>query len=116
MRPQVIEYRVPVHAAAPQAVALAVGLGWLHGKAINGSQDGNGFIRYGEPALGMRRKFTGYAFPPQIFTGYSARRVAGGAVRNQPASLPSTSTPDSLLRSPLQRAMATVGAAQLGGA
>lgn len=112
-------YAVPVRAAAPQAVAQAVGLGWLFGKAINGSEGGNGAIRYGGgpgDIQAQRSNFTGYAFPPQIFKGYSARRVAAGAIRNMPASMPSTSTPDSLLASPLQRAMAAVGASQLAGA
>lgn len=115
MRPQVIRYSTPVRAAAPQAVAIASGLGRLYGQAINGSVGGNGAIRYGEPAIGDRRKFTGYVFPPQLFVGYSARRVAGGAIRNTPAGMPSTTAPASLLNSPLAKAMATVGARQMAG-
>ena len=116
MRPRVLRYTVRVRAAAPQAVAIATGLAWLHGKAINGSPGGNGAIRYGYPAIGTREKFQGYASPPQIFSGYTAKRVAGGAIRLTPAGLPSTSAPVSVLSSPLVRAMATVGSAQMSGA
>ncbi len=118
MRPQVLTYRVRVRAAAPQAVAVASGLGWLYGKAVNGSAGGNGAIRYGAgpgDIQAQRTGFTGYVFPPQIFTGHTARRVAGGAIRATPAGLPSTSGTDTLLGSPLARAMATVGARQMSG-
>lgn len=113
MRPQVITYTTPVRAAAPQAVAQAVGLGWLFGKAIRGD---NGATRIGYPGIGMRNKYQGYVFPPQIFRGFTAGKVAGGAIKLTPAGLPSTQAPDTLLASPLTRAMATVGAAQIRGA
>lgn len=112
MRPRVTVYRTPVRWAAPQAIAQAVGLGWLYGKAIAGD---NGAVRYGYPALGTRRKFTGYAFPPQIFLNYSARRVAAGAIRNKRGALPATNAPTSVLNSPLKKATATVTARQIAG-
>ncbi len=118
MRPLVITYRTRVRAAAPQAVAIASGLGWLYGKAINGSAGGNGAIRYGLGAgdiQAQRTSYPGYVFPPQIFTGHSAKRVAAGAIRNTPPGLPSTNVPDTVLGSPLARAMATVGARQMAG-
>lgn len=112
MRPKVTTYRTPVRWAAPQAIALALGLGNLHGRGIRGQ---TGHITYGYPGLGTRAKFTGYVFPPQIFTGYSARRVAAGAIRSSPASMPSSKSPASLLNSPLKRATMTVTASQLLG-
>src|SRR6266567_2355014 len=100
MRPLVLTYRTRVRAAGPQAVAIATGLGWLHGKAINGSAGGNGAIRYGRgpgDIQAQRTAFTGYVNPPQIFIGHSAKRVAAGAIRATPAGLPSTSGTDTLL-------------------
>ncbi len=111
MRPRAVIYRTVVRAAAPQAVATALGLGWLHGKAIRGDA---GAVRSGYPALGARNKYAGYAAPPQIFTGYSARRVAGGAVRAGGAGLPSANAPPTVLSSPLSAAMATVTSMQKG--
>jgi hypothetical protein len=113
MDPRTTTYRTPVRWAAPQAIAQATGLGWLFGKAIRGD---NGFVRYGYPALGTRAKFTGYAFPGQLFIGYTARRVAGGAIRVTPSGLPSTSSADSQLASPLVQAMRTVTVGQMTGA
>jgi len=112
MRPKVTTYAVPVHEAAPQAIAIARGLGWLHGKAIKGD---NGAVRYGWPAIGTRNNFTGYAFPPQIFTGYDPRRVAGGAVRVSTPALSTSTTPVSENYSPLQQAMANVTGYQMPG-
>lgn len=112
MKPRVTTYRTRVRWAAPQAIATAIGLGWLYGKAIRGD---NGAVRYGYPAMGDRNKFAGYAYPPQIFTGYTAKRVAAGAVRVNAAGLPGTKSPASLLNSPLKRATATVTARQIGG-
>lgn len=105
MKPQVNTYSVPVRSAAPQAVAIARGLGWLYGKAIRGD---NGAIRYGYPAIGTRQKYQGYAFPPQLFTGYNPGKVAGGAVRLPTPALSTTTTPQSETFSPLQQAMANV--------
>ena len=112
MRPRTTIYRTPVRWAAPQAIATALGLGWLYGKAIRGD---NGAIRYGYPTFGDRAKYTGYAYPPQLFVGYSARRVAAGAIRVNAAGLPSSKSPGSLLNSPLKRATSTVTAQQIAG-
>lgn len=113
-RQQVTDYRTRVRWANPASIAQAVGLGWLFGKAIAGD---NGAVRYGGPGdiQSNRTAFTGYAFPPQMFIGYSARRVAAGAIRNNHAGLPNSKSPASLLASPLQRAMATVTAQQIAG-
>lgn len=112
-QPQVDVYRVPVRWAAPQAISLARVLGWLFGKAIAGD---NGAIRYGGPGdiQANRTAFKGYAFPAQMFTGYSATRVAGGRARVAHPSFPATGSarPDTVLQSPLNRAMEAVTAAQ----
>jgi hypothetical protein len=112
MRSQRLHRVITLRAIAPQAVALNLGLGRLYGRGINGR---TGTVRYGAPAIGTRNNFTGYAFPPQLFSGYSAKRVAAGAIRVPTPALPSTTSPDSLLASPLSRAMATVGARQMQG-
>jgi hypothetical protein len=113
MRGQVDVYRVPVRWADPRALSLASVLGWLHGKAIAGD---NGAIRYGGPGSiqAQRSYFTGYAFPPQIFTGWNPRRVAGGRARVMRPQLPNTGggNPVAALASPLTRAMEAVTAAQ----
>ena len=113
MIPQSTTFRTKVRWAAPQAIAQARGLGWLFGKAIRGD---NGAVIYGYPALGTRQKFTGYAYPGQLFIGYSARRVAGGAIRVTPSGLPSTSSTVTQLSSPLVQAMRTVTVGQMTGA
>lgn len=111
MRPQVTTYRTRVHAAAPQAVAIATGLGRLFGRAIRGH---NGAIRYGYPSMSTQRtKYAGYADPPQMFIGYTAKRVAGGAIRATPPAIPTSTQPYSLTGSPLMQAMANVTAGQL---
>ena len=105
MRPQVEVFRTPVRAVAPQASAIARGLGWLYGKAIAGD---NGAIRYGYPGLDSdRARYSGYAFPPQLFTGYNPANVAAGTARPDPAGFPGESI-SSANDTPLQRAMATV--------
>jgi len=104
MQPEVTTYRTPVRSVAPQAVAIARGLGWLYGKAIKGD---NGAIRYGYPAPGTRAKFSGYAFPPQAFAGYDPRKVAAGAARPDPAGYPGESI-SSKNDTALMRAMDTV--------
>ena len=111
MKGQVTVYRVPVRWAAPQATGLAKALGWLHGKAIAGD---NGAVRYGGPGSiqAQRTFYTGYAFPPQLFTGYDPRKVAAGAIRNTPGAFPATSTPAGVLGSPVSRALEAVTAAQ----
>ena len=106
-------YRVPVRWADPRAISLSRFLGWLHGKAIRGD---NGAIRYGAAGSiqAQRTHYTGYVFPPQIFTRYSAARVAGGRARVAPPAYPGAGgpAPSSLMASPLTRAMETVSAAQ----
>lgn len=112
MKPKVITYIVRVRAAAPQAVAIAAGLGQLYGRGINGRA---GTVRYGYPGLSTQRaKYAGYVTPPQLFKGYTARRVAGGAIRRAGPRYPDTSAPVSA-GSPLARAMATVSASQITG-
>lgn len=110
MKPEVRVYRTPVRSAAPQAVALARGLGWLFGKAIKGD---NGAIRYGYPSLGTRAKYTGYVNPPQVFTGYDPGQVAAGFIRPDPASLPGDSVSPAAGRSPLHQAMSNVTVSQM---
>jgi hypothetical protein len=105
MRPQVDIYRTPVRAAAPQAIGLARALARLFG-----GEDlrGAGTVRYGQAQIGTREKYAGYANPPQLFIGYDPRKVASGAVRNQPGALPSTNSPTTLLNSPLQASLTTI--------
>jgi hypothetical protein len=112
MIPRTTNYRTPVRWAAPQAIAIARGLGWLHGKAIAGD---NGRILIGYPAIASRAKYAGYVFPAQLFIGYNARRVAAGAIRVTPSGLPSTSNAASTLASPLVQAMSNVTAGQMTG-
>lgn len=108
MRPRTTRYEVPVRWAAPQAIALARGLGWLHGKAINGSTGGNGAIRYGYPSIHTQRtKYAGWVNPPQLFTGYDPGKVAAGLVRPDPARYPGEALSPATAASPLARAMAT---------
>jgi hypothetical protein len=108
MKPTQTVYRTPVRWAAPQAIALARGLAWLHGKAIDGSPGNNGSIRYGWPGLDTDRTFyKGYAFPPQLFSGYDPAKVAAGLIRPDPASYPGDSMSPATAASPLNRAMET---------
>ena len=109
MKPRVLIFRTPVREAAPQAIAIARGLGWLFGKAIKGD---NGTIEYGYPSIQTQRtKYAGYAFPPQIFTGYDPRKVAAGFIRPDQASLPGE--PIGPGTSPLSRAMQGVTISQI---
>lgn len=110
MRPETTVYRTPVRHSAPQAIGMARVLGWLYGKAIAGD---NGRIRIGYPALGLRNKYTGYVYPPQLFTGYDPRKVAAGFIRPDPATLPGESMNPGGLSSPLQKAMASVMTSQM---
>lgn len=110
MQPQVTTYRVPVRWAAPQAIAQAVGLGWLYGKAIRGD---NGAIRYGGgpgDIQAQRSAFTGYAQPPQLFIGYDPRKVAAGLIRPDPMSLPNASQ---TAQGPVTRAMHALTLSQI---
>lgn len=111
IRPRVDIYTVPVRWAAPQAIGLARMLGAMTGRGINGRA---GTVHYGSPDIGTRSNFTGYADPPQLFTGYDPRKVAGGGYRGAPRGLPSTSAPASAITDPLLRSMATVTNAQNG--
>src|SRR5258708_12576634 len=81
-------------------------LGWLHGKAIAGD---NGAVIYGGPGSiqAQRTYFTGYAFPPQIFTGWNPRLVAGGRARVANPAMPTTGggQPVGVRQSPLSRAL-----------
>ena len=110
-RPRVDVYEVPVRAPDPRATGLAVALGRLCIRGIDGKA---GTIRYGYPAPGTRHKYAGYVSPPQLFIGYDPRKVAAGAFRGQPGHLPSANAPNPGL-SALQRSMATVTAQQIGG-
>jgi hypothetical protein len=110
MRPRVAIFRTRVHAAAPQAVALVTGLARRDIPGISGH---SGARRYGYPAPGTRQKYAGYVNPPQLFTGYSAKRVAAGAIRATPPAIPTSTQPWSLTASPLMQAMANVSAGQL---
>lgn len=106
MRPVVQSYRVPVRWAAPQAIAVARGLGQLLGRDIKGER---GTIRYGWPSIQTQRTaYKGYVFPPQVFTGYDPRKVAAGFIRPDPASLPGDYSVASEQRSPLEAAMANI--------
>ena len=109
--PRVDHYSTPVRAAAPQAIGMAGSLARLFTSV---SLRGAGTVRYGQPAIGTRGKYAGYANPPQLFTGYDPRKVAGGTFRGNVGSLPSTSSPTTVLNSPLQRALANVSLTQMG--
>jgi hypothetical protein len=106
IKPKVLHYNTPVHAAHPISVGMASALGTLYGRGINGQ---TGTIRYGYPAPGTRRKYGGYVNPPQMFTGWSPASVAGGSVRRSPGGLPGTQAPPGYL-SPLLKAAMTVTA------
>lgn len=109
-QPEVVNYRVPVRSADPRAVRLARALGWLFGKSIAGD---NGAIRYGTPGLDTQRTmYTGYVYPPQIFTGYQPGKLAG-AIRPDPASLPGDSLNPYGAGNPIARAMAAVTTSQM---
>lgn len=111
--PQVDHYQTPVRAAAPQAIGIARALARAFtAPALLGA----GSIRYGYPQIGSRNKYQGYANTPQLFLGYSPRKVAAGAFRGAPAAIPSTSAPISTLNTPTMRAMATVTNQQITGA
>lgn len=111
LTPQVDEYRTRVRAAAPQAIGIARALA---DRITRPALRGAGTVHYGYPAIGTRMKYAGYANSPQLFIGYDPRKVAAGSFRGAPGALPSTTSPASALNSPLQRAMATVTAQQLG--
>lgn len=111
MRPQVTVYRTPVRWSAPQAIAQAMGLGWLFGKAIRGD---NGAVRYGWPGLDTdRTMYKGYVDPPQLFVGYNPSKVAAGVVRPDPAALPGDSLSAAASTSPLARAMSSLTISQI---
>lgn len=110
--PRVDHYSVPVRAVSPQAAGLARRLAaLLTAPAVIGA----GTVRYGYPAPGTRAKYAGYADTPQLFVGYSPRRVAGGTFRGAPGGLPATSGPVNWGNAPLMRSMATLSSMQLGG-
>lgn len=110
--PTVLHYSVPVRAADPRAISLARRIAAAFtSTALRGA----GTVRYGYPAIGDRAKYAGYVDPPQLFIGYSPARVAAGAFRGAPGSLPATSTVINPGNSPLMRSMATVSTVQMGG-
>jgi hypothetical protein len=112
--PHVDYYTTPVRAASPQSIGIARALARSF---TAGALRGTGAIRYGYPQIGSRNKFQGYANTPQLFTGYSPTKVAGGAFRGARPAIPSTSAPITMLNTPTMRAMATVtNATQLNGA
>lgn len=93
IRPAVLHYSTPVREAHPLAQRIAGALGGLYGRAINGGGKAGGAIRYGYPQIGMRTKFAGYTFPPQMFIGWNANMVAGGAIRPTLGQLPGSQAP-----------------------
>lgn len=111
MRQVVQDYRVPVRWRDPWSLWSARFLGWLHGKAIAGQ---NGAVRYDGPGSiqAQRTYYTGYVFPPQIFTGWNPRHVAGGRARVATPAFPATTSPMASAQTPTSRAMEAVTAAQ----
>jgi hypothetical protein len=111
MRPRIATYRTRVWQAAPQAVAIVTGLARRDVAGISGH---TGTRRYGYPSQQTQRtKYAGYVNPPQMFIGYTAKRVAAGAIRATPPAIPTSTQPWSVTGSPLMQAMATVSAGQL---
>lgn len=90
IRPQVLHYSTPVREAHPLSQRIAGALGALYGRGIDGRA---GTIRYGYPQIGMREKFQGYVFPPQMFVGWNPHAVAGGTIRPTLGQLPGSQAP-----------------------
>jgi hypothetical protein len=108
------DFRVPVRRPHPIAVAVVSAASALSGKDINGSR---GTIRYGEPSIGSRRKFSGYMYPPQLFIGWDPKKTAAGRIQagaGGTPGLPSTNAPAGTY-SPLLAAMANVTRNESGG-
>lgn len=106
-RPQSARATVTVRAPHPVSLYMAASLGRIYGRAIAGH---NGAFRYGAPGVATNRtKYGGYVYPPQMFMGWNPRRVAGGAIRYKPGSLPATA-PNDPADNPLRNAVATVSA------
>lgn len=112
IQPRSLHYSTPVREAHPLAQRIASSLGALYGRGIDGR---TGTIRFGYPQIGMREKFQGYVFPPQMFIGWSPNRVAGGTIRPTLGQLPGSQAPYANT-SPLLAAMLTAtGPAAYGG-
>jgi hypothetical protein len=106
LRPRVTNYMVPVHSRDPIGIAYEIA---LTNRDLRGTR--SGATRIGWPSLGLRNDFKGYAAPPQLFVGYSATKVAGGALKGSPGGLPGTQAPPGYI-SPLLAAAATISSAQ----
>lgn len=93
IKPQVLHYSTPVREAHPLSQRIAGALGGLYGRAINGGGLAGGAVRFGYPQIGMREKFQGYVFPPQMFIGWNPHAVAGGTIRPTLGQLPGSQAP-----------------------
>jgi hypothetical protein len=111
IRPKVVHYAVPVHAAHPVSVGMISRLSALYARGINGN---TGTIRYGYPQIGSREKFAGYAFPPQMFTGWNPRLAGAGTVRPTPGQLPGSQAPYANTSPLLGQMLALTGPGDLG--
>ena len=109
---RVVPYLTLWHAPHPVSVYSAVALGDLYGRGINGhaghiaTESGRPWKpgKTPNPATG----FTGYAQPPQLFTGWNpAYQTQTGTPLRDPSGLPGTSLPLGSA-SPLDTAMATI--------
>ena len=109
---RVVCYVTRAWAPHPVSVASAVALGDLYGRGISGhagtistgaSRTTTG--RAADPSTG----FTGYAQPPQLFTGWNpkAQTSVGTPIRDGTGGLPATSLPAGS-GSPLDAAMAQI--------
>lgn len=106
-QPRTARVTVTVREPHPVSQYMAASLGRIYGRAIAGH---NGAFRYGAPGVATNRtKYGGYVYPPQMFMGWNPRRVAGGAIRYKPSSLPATA-PSDPTDNPLQNAVATIAA------
>ncbi len=112
IRPQVLHYSTPVRAAHPLAQRIASALGSLYGRGINGN---TGTIRYGYPQIGMREKYAGYVFPPQMFIGWNPANVAAGTIRPTLGQLPGTQAPYANTSPLLGAMLAATGPAKILG-
>lgn len=110
-RPRIRVNIVPVWGPHPVSVASALALGDLYGRGISGhagtistGASRNDAGRSANPATG----FTGYAQPPQLFTGWNPdyQRHVGTPLKD-PIGLPGTSAPSGGA-SPLDSAMAQI--------
>jgi hypothetical protein len=110
--PRITAYVTRYHDPHPISVFQAIALGDLYGRGIDGHagtiSTGSGRPwkpgREADPATG----FTGYAQPPQLFTGWNpGYQVQVGTPLKDPVGLPGTSLPLGSA-SPLDSAMAQI--------